>query len=104
MLERLDASRLRPNLVVGLDRDPEAGQTIYIGGEVRLRATLPTPRCIVPALAQGDLPAHPSLLAVLAKRHRRQVAGLGRAACFGWYADVLRPGLITLNDAVVFER
>lgn len=101
--ETLDLSRLRPNLLLGLHEDPEPDQILSIGSEVLLRMTLPTPRCIVPALPQLGLPLHGSLLGVLAKHHRRDVPGLGRATCFGRYADVVQPGVIRLNDVITVD-
>ncbi len=43
-------------------------------------------------------PVH--LLTALARHHRTVVGGLGRAACFGMYAEVLRPGQLTLGQVV----
>jgi len=101
--EPLDISRLRPNLLLGLAVDPERGQTLHIGEDLVLRVDLPTPRCIVPSLAQGNLPRQPSLLQALATHYRREVHGLGRAACFGFYAEVLQPGVAALDDVVVID-
>ncbi|MFI1992249.1 MOSC domain-containing protein [Actinoplanes sp. NPDC020271] len=67
-------------------------------GDVVLRVQFPAPRCIVPSLAQGDLPADPGLLR--AGHHRRPVSGEGKAACFGVYADVVRPGTLRAGGVV----
>jgi len=40
------------------------------------------------------------LLSALAKHHRTSVGDLGRAACFGVYAEVLRPGQLKLGQVV----
>jgi len=62
---------------------------------------LPTPRCIVPALHQDPAtPLDRQLLTTLARHHQTTVGDLGRAACFGVYADVLQPGRINVGQAV----
>ncbi len=40
------------------------------------------------------------LLTTLARQHRTVMGDLGRAACFGVYAEVLRPGQFTLGQVV----
>lgn len=87
------AVRFRPNLVVGLDTDPEPGMLVEVGDAV-LRVELPTPRCVIPGLAQPGADTDLPLLRTLARGHRRQVASLGRAACFGVYGQVQRPGRV----------
>jgi hypothetical protein len=53
----------------------------------------PTPRCVIPGLDHGPgVPADLGLLRTLARDYRTEVAGLGRAACFGVYAEVVEPG------------
>jgi len=91
-------TRWRPNLVLDLPGDLTAGRRIRIGADVVLELTLPTPRCVVPSLAQGPVPADRTLLRTLAARHRRQVGSFGTAACFGWYAEVLQPGVVAVGD------
>jgi uncharacterized protein len=93
------AARFRPNLVIDAERDPEPGQELRLG-DVVLRVSLPTPRCVVPSLGQGELPADRTVLHTLARHHRVPVPGLGRAACFGTYAEVVRPGQIRLGQLV----
>ncbi|WP_413776344.1 MOSC domain-containing protein [Micromonospora sp. DR5-3] len=93
------AARFRPNLVIDAAHDPEPGQELRLG-DVGLRVIVPTPRCVVPGLGQGQLPADRSLLSALAKHHRVLVPGFGRAACFGTYAEVLQPGRIRLGQRV----
>jgi len=95
----VDASRFRPNLVLEALRDPVPGQELRIG-DVVLHVVLPTPRCIVPGLEDEEAAVDRQLLATLAKHHRTVVGDLGRAACFGVYAQVLRPGQLTLGQVV----
>ncbi|MEV4498118.1 MOSC domain-containing protein [Micromonospora arborensis] len=96
---RVAAERFRPNLVIDAPRDPEPGQELRLG-DVVLRVVLPTPRCAIPGLAQAELPADRSVLSTLARHYRVPVAGLGRAACFGTYADVVQPGQLRLGQLV----
>jgi uncharacterized protein YcbX len=96
----VDASRFRPNLVVDAPVDPQPGQELRVG-DVVLRVLLPTPRCVVPGLDPGGGPATDrELLRVLASTHRVPVGDLGRAACFGVYAEVLQPGRVELGQQV----
>lgn len=90
--------RFRPNLVVEADDDPPPGTLLAVGTAV-LRVLVPTPRCIVPALAQEQEHHDPELLRMLT-RHRTDVPGLGRAACFGTYLEVLQPGEVHLGQAL----
>jgi hypothetical protein len=61
---------------------------------------MPTPRCLVPGLVDGTVPPDRSLLSTLARDYQTRLAGLGRAACFGVYAEVLRPGRLHVGQPV----
>ncbi len=95
----LDATRFRPNLVLDAPHDPVPGQELRIG-DVVLQVVLPTPRCIVPGIQDQGAAVDRQLLSALARHHRTVVGDLGRAACFGVYAEVLRPGQLTLGQVV----
>lgn len=95
----VDPLRFRPNLVVDLPEDPPPGTVLRIG-EVLLRVSLPTPRCVVPALRQPGLDDMPELLSTLAREYRQPVRDLGRAACFGFYADVKASGQVAVGATV----
>jgi len=95
----VDAARFRPNVIVDAPHDPVPGQELRIGGVV-LRVPLPTPRCVVPGLDDEGAAVDRQLLSALARHHRTFVGNLGRAACFGEYAEVLQPGLLTLGQVV----
>ncbi len=105
-LERLgvEALRYRPNLVIDTPDDQEPfGENAWLGrefsvGEVRLRGTLPTPRCSVPTLEHGDLPRAPQALRPLIELNRVEVEGFGVLPCAGMYAQVLRTGTIRVGD------
>ncbi len=75
------------------------GQELRIG-DVVLQVVLPTPRCIVPGIQDQGAAVDRQLLSALARHHRTVVGDLGRAACFGVYAEVLRPGQLTLGQVV----
>ncbi|GAA0942479.1 MOSC domain-containing protein [Actinocorallia libanotica] len=96
----VDPVRFRPNLVVGLDEDPEPGQRLRIGSHAVIEVAVPTPRCVIPSLSHGRAPGDRTLLRTLARHHRREVPGFGRATCFGFYAAVVRPGPIRTGDPV----
>jgi hypothetical protein len=92
-----DVRRLRPNLVLALDREPAPGDRICVGRDVILRVLVPTPRCALPGAAQPGLASAPDLLRAIGRR-RVDVPGLGRAACLGSYAQVLSAGTVTVGD------
>ena len=98
-LGRVDvaAGRFRPNLVLDAPADPEPGAELRLD-DVVLRVLVPTPRCAVPGLDHGPAPADRDLLSVLARDYRNQIPGLGRAACFGVYAEVLQPGQVQVGQ------
>ncbi len=87
--------RFRPNLIVDAAEDPEPGNELH-AGEVTLRVLFPTPRCAIPGLAYDDR----DLQQTLARHYRRDLPGLGRASCFGVYAEVLTPGRLHLGQNV----
>jgi len=96
----VEASRFRPNLVLDLPQDPEPGAQLCLGDTV-LAVSLPTPRCIVPGLSGEPKEAIDGpLLGTLARSYRTDVGDLGRAACFGVYADVLRPGRVEVGQRI----
>jgi uncharacterized protein len=100
----VEAVRYRPNVVVDAAEEPFVengwvGREIVIG-EVRLRGTLPTPRCSVPTLAHGDLPREPRAVRSLLTDNRVEVPGFGVLPCAGLYADVLAGGVVRIGDEV----
>lgn len=110
-----EARRFRPNIVV--EPEPEAtgfvengwiGCTLSVGDEVRLRVTDACPRCVMPTLAQGDLPMDPGILRAVAQ-HNRVTGGeaLGPDGVYravtGVYARVVRAGTIRRGDTVTLS-
>ncbi|MGH7152512.1 MAG: hypothetical protein ACREF3_01185, partial [Acetobacteraceae bacterium] len=68
---------------------------------VALRVILQTPRCSIPMLAHGPLPARTAALRVLAERNRVDIPGFGDQPCAGVYVSVLQEGTIRKGDRVV---
>jgi uncharacterized protein YcbX len=103
-----DARRFRPNLVVdtggepGFPEDAWRGRLVRVGGAL-LRVLFPTPRCVVPTLAHGELPPDPALMRAVAREHRVPVFGDERLSCLGVYLDVVEPGTVRVGDPVAVE-
>jgi uncharacterized protein YcbX len=101
---RFDARRFRMNVIVdtsaaGFVENEWVGRTLAIGDEVQLSADLPDPRCVMPSLAQEDLPRDPRVLKSLAQHNRIDVAG-SMYPCVGIYASAKASGAINRGDPV----
>jgi len=95
---RFEARRFRPNIVVATAPDQQGfvendwvGQTLAIGGEVRLQITGPCPRCVMTTLPQGDLPKDAGILRTAAQNNQANV---------GVYAAVVTGGTVRRGDHV----
>lgn len=104
----VEPARYRPNIVIqspdDLEQFPETdwvGAALRIGDQVTLRVVLPTPRCAIPTLAQGELPPRPGALVAAIKRNRIDIEGFGNQPCAGVYATVLREGVVRRGDPVI---
>jgi uncharacterized protein YcbX len=102
---RFAIERYRPNVVVdGFDAFAEnawgAGATLQLGS-VTAAGVIPTMRCIMTTLAQGDLPRDNETLRTLTKTNRIEIPGLGTWSCVGSYAAVTAGGRIAVGDEVV---
>ncbi|WP_300019323.1 MOSC N-terminal beta barrel domain-containing protein [Pseudonocardia sp.] len=102
----VEALRYRPNLILATEPGAEPfvendwlDRELTIG-EVRLRITLPTPRCSVPTLEHGDLPRAPHAVRGPLAQNRVEVTGFGVLPCAGVYAEVLAGGTVRTGDAV----
>ncbi len=98
---RFDARRYRPNIVVestegesGFVENDWVGRTVAIGDAVRLKIERPCPRCVMTTLAQGDLPADPTILRTAAQHNEANV---------GVYASVVAGGKVRRGDPVRLE-
>ena len=102
-----DVRRYRPNVLVATDDEPAGyvengwvGQVAALGTDgAAMKVTLPTMRCIMTTMAQGDLPADPSLLRTIARENRLDIGG-GRWACTGVYGDAAGAGRVRVGDPV----
>jgi uncharacterized protein YcbX len=101
---RFAVERYRPNIVVdGVDAFAEngwgGGASLRIGG-VSASGLIPTMRCIMTTLAQGDLPRDNAILRTLTQQNRIEITGMGTWSCVGSYAAVTEPGRIAIGDDV----
>jgi MOSC domain-containing protein len=101
---RFDARRFRMNVIVetserGFVENEWVGHTLAIGDDVRLGVALPDPRCVMPSLAQEDLPRDPRILKALAKHNRIDVAG-ALYPCAGVYAVAEAVGTLRKGDRI----
>jgi uncharacterized protein YcbX len=101
---RFDARRFRMNVIVdtparGFVENEWLGRTLAIGDDVQLAVALPDPRCVMPSLAQEDLPKDSRILKALAQHNRIDVAG-ALYPCAGVYAVAEATGTIRRDDSV----
>ncbi len=100
-----DIRRFRPNIVVettepGFCENRWLERTMALGCDVRLRITMPCPRCVIPTLPQSGLPQDPGILRTAVQHNRYDLGDFGKLPCVGVCADVLNPGLIRRGDIV----
>jgi uncharacterized protein YcbX len=75
------------------------GRTLAIGDDVQLSVALPDPRCVMPSLAQEDLPRDSRILRALVQHNRLDVGGTPYP-CAGVYAVAEATGTIHKGDPV----
>ena len=75
------------------------GRTLAIGDDVKIGVSLPDPRCVMPSLAQEDLPKDGRVLKALAQHNRIDVAG-ALYPCAGVYAVAESTGTIHKGDRI----
>ena len=111
-LASISAKRYRPNLVIETTSCSRAfaenewvGRRLHIGQSVELEIIAPTPRCAVPLLSHGALPASSAAVSGVNKLNRVEfpLLGPGQYPCLGAYATVLSPGPVQRGDAVSLE-
>ena len=107
---RFEVRRFRPNLVInttgleGFVENDWVGKTIRIGESVRVHITDPCPRCVMPTLAQGDLPKDNGIFSKGIAQNRVHVPFAGKALpSIGVYARVVSTGLVRRGDSVIIE-
>ena len=105
---RFAVERYRPNIVIEANSAPFAenewsGAGIRFGTTLTASVLIPTMRCIMTTLAQGDLPRDNEVLRTVTRHNRVEIPGLGTWSCVGGYAAVTTPGRVELGDEVVVE-
>jgi uncharacterized protein len=101
---RFDARRFRMNVIVdtpagGFVENDWVGRTLAIGDDVEVGVALPDPRCVMPSLAQEELPKDSKVLRALIRHNRLDVAG-SLFPCAGVYAVAEATGTIHKEDRV----
>jgi uncharacterized protein len=101
---RFDARRFRMNIIIetpaeGFVENGWIGHTLAVGDEVQLGVAMPDPRCVMPSLAQGDLPRDPRVLKTLAAHNRLDIEG-SLFPCAGVYAVAETTGAVHKGDSV----
>ena len=106
---RFEVRRFRPNIAIdtsgltGFVENDWVGKTIKIGDSLRLQISDPCPRCVMPTLAQGDLPADSGILKAVAQ-NRPLVPFAGKELpSVGVYAKVIQAGWVKRGDTIVIE-
>jgi uncharacterized protein len=99
---RFDLRRFRMNVIVdtpasGFVENGWVGRSLAIGDDVMFGVALPDPRCVMPSLAQDELPRDPGVLKALARHNRIDVAGKAYP-CAGVYAVADAAGTIRKGD------
>jgi len=106
---RFEVQRYRPNIVIESSDPPFAenewsGATVRFGTALQTMVLLPTMRCIMTTLAQGDLPRDNEVLRTVSRHNRIELPGLGTWSCVGAYAAVAEPGTVHVGDEVTIDR
>jgi len=106
---RFAVERYRPNIVIDASWEPFAengwsGANVRFGSTVTASVLLPTMRCIMTTLAQGELPRDNDVLRAVTRHNRVEIPGLGTWSCVGAYAAVTASGRAQLGDDVVIDR
>jgi len=102
---RFVSQRFRPNVVIdvpaaGFAENGWVGATLRLGAEAAVSVMMPTMRCVMTTLAQGDLPDDRAILRAATDHNRIEISGLGHWACVGAYASVVSPGAVRVGDDV----
>ena len=102
---RFDRRRFRMNLIVrteqpGFIENGWVGHELQLGDETRINIALLDPRCVMPTLAQSDLPQDTEVLRTLVRHNKVQIGDLGQFPCAGVYAVIAAPGIVRTGDRV----
>jgi uncharacterized protein YcbX len=102
---RFEARRFRMNVVVetgeeGFVENGWIGQNISLGDGARVHIAMADPRCVMPTLAQDDLPRDNDILRTLVRHNRLEIEPGRRYPCAGVYGVVEQAGAVRLGDRV----
>ncbi len=104
----VDVRRFRPNLVIETDDgtadypDNQWSESVLrIGGSLEVRGIMPTMRCVMVTLPQGELSRSREVLQTLNRMNRLEVPSMGSYPCIGVYARIVRAGTVSEGDQVV---
>ncbi|MDQ4144367.1 MAG: MOSC domain-containing protein [Actinomycetota bacterium] len=102
---RFDERRFRMNVIVktnegGFVENGWLGREVEVGNGVRIKLTMPDPRCVMPTLAQEDLPRDNEVLRTLVRHNKLEIPGAGLYPCAGVYGVIEAAGTIREGDAV----
>ena len=108
---RFEVRRFRPNIMIdtsgqsGFVENDWVGKIVKIGTDLRLQITDPCPRCVMPTLAQGDLPADNGIFKNAIAKNRPLVPFANKELpSVGVYARVLQAGWVKRGDEVIIEN
>ena len=101
---RFDQRRFRMNVIVatsepGFVENGWVARSLAIGDDAQVMVVMPDPRCVMPTLAQEDLPRDNEVMRTLV-RHNRLDAGGSMSPCAGVYAAVTSAGTLRTRDNV----
>jgi uncharacterized protein YcbX len=74
-----------------------------VGEDVRLEVLVPTPRCVMTTLPQGDLPKDAGILRTAARTNPLDFGPFAAQPCVGVYAEVVSGGTVRAGDPVRLE-
>ncbi len=107
---RFEVRRFRPNMMIdttgltGFVENDWVGKVLKIGSDLRLQITDPCPRCVMPTLAQGDLPADNGIFKNAIAKNRPVVPFANKELpSVGVYARVLQSGWVKRGDVISIE-
>lgn len=107
---RFEVKRFRPNMTIdtqgltGFVENEWVGKTLKIGDSLKLQITDPCPRCVMPTLAQGDLPQDMGILKHAVAKNLPLIPFAGKALpSVGVYAKVLQAGWVKRGDTITIE-
>ena len=102
---RFEARRFRMNVVVATEGDGFVenrwiGHNVALGDGSRVHLVMPDPRCVMPTLAQDDLPRDNEILRTLVRHNRLEIEPGARFPCAGVYGVVEEAGTLRVGDRV----